>query len=249
MRSQREVTRVLELVAIGLNDCDIARRTGMPRGTVRDWRNGKRPHRPSRSECATDGHFPLPAADYAYLLGLYLGDGCLAVTHRPSVWRLRVPLDARYPGIIEECCRAMEAMFPTKRAHQARQRHSACVVVSMYSTHWLCLFPQHGPGRKHHRPIILADWQQDIVDEQHGRFLRGLIHSDGCRVIARERQANRIREAPRYVFSNRSDDIKGLFCASCDALGIRWTRPNYKEVAIYRLASVQRMDQFVGPKR
>ncbi len=142
----------------------------------------------------------------------------------------------------------MEAIFPTKRAHQAQVGHSRCVVVSMYSTHWLCLFPQHGPGRKHHRSIMLADWQQAIVDEQHGRFLRGLIHSDGCRVIARERQSNRIREAPRYVFSNRSDDIKTLFCASCDALGIRWTLPSHKEVAIYRLASVYRMDQFVGPK-
>lgn len=46
---------------------------------------------------------------------------------------------------------------------------------------WSCLFPQHGPGRKHARPIVLADWQQEIVCEHPGRFLRGLIHSDGWR--------------------------------------------------------------------
>jgi hypothetical protein len=118
----------------------------------------------------------------------------------------------------------------------------------MYSKHWPSLFPQHGAGRKHLRRIELADWQHGMVENHRGRFLRGLIHSDGCRIIARERQAGRVRDAPRYVFSNRSEDIKRLFCESCDALGIRWTRPNGKEVAIYRLASVAQMDQFVGPK-
>ena len=248
MRSQRDVRLVLELVADGLNDCEIARSTGIPRTTVRGWRRGNYPRRPGGADCSAEEHLPLPAEEYAYLLGLYLGDGCLSVNPRSGVWRLRVSMDVRYPGIINECCRAMEAMFPGKHAHTARQGDSGCVVVSMYSKHWPCLFPQHGPGRKHLRPILLADWQQSIVSDQHGRFLRGLIHSDGCRHVAVERQSNRVREAPRYGFSNRSDDIKTLFCRSCDALGIRWTRPSHKEVAIYRLASVQLMDEYVGPK-
>jgi hypothetical protein len=25
-------------------------------------------------------------------------------------------------------------------------------------------FPQHGPGRKHERPIVLEPWQLEIVD-------------------------------------------------------------------------------------
>ena len=37
---------------------------------------------------------------YAYLLGLYLGDGCLPEGPR-GVWHLRLTLDSRYPGIIE----------------------------------------------------------------------------------------------------------------------------------------------------
>lgn len=118
----------------------------------------------------------------------------------------------------------------------------------MYSKHWLCLIPQHGPGPKHRRAIVLAGWQREIVRRWREPFLRGLIHSDGCRIIAHERQAGRVRDAARYIFSNRSEDIKALFCESCDALGIRWTRPSYKDVAIYRLESVARMDQFVGPK-
>jgi hypothetical protein len=142
----------------------------------------------------------------------------------------------------------MEAIFPKQRAHRLERRHSACVEISMYSKHWLCLLPQHGAGRKHHRSIELAPLQSQIVERSTEPFLRGLIHSDGCRIIARERQAGRVRDAPRYIFSNRSEDIKKLFCRSCDALGIRWTRPSDKDIAIYRLECVARMDKFVGPK-
>jgi hypothetical protein len=50
------------------------------------------------------------------------------------------------------------------------------------------------------------------------------------------------------VFANFSDDIKGIFCGACDTLDIHWTRPNLKDIAIYRLQSVMRLDKFVGPK-
>jgi hypothetical protein len=70
--------------------------------------------------------------------------------------------------------------------------------------HWPCLFPQHGPGRKHERPILLEDWQREIVERHPGDFLRGLFHSDGCRtrnwatrVVAGER---RRYDYPRWEF-------------------------------------------------
>ena len=60
-----------------------------------------------------------------------------------------------------------------------------------WSKHWQCLLPQHGPGRKHHRPIELADWQQVVVAAHPGDFARGLFHSDGCRVVNRVRRSFR----------------------------------------------------------
>lgn len=53
----------------------------------------------------------------------------------------------------------------------------------------------------------------------------------------------------RYHFSNKSEDIKALYCESLDALGVRWTRPCAKQIAVYRKASVAILDQFIGPKR
>jgi hypothetical protein len=50
-----------------------------------------------------------------------------------------------------------------------------------YSKHWACLFPQHGPGRKHQRKIELAQWQEVIVRKYPGEFAKGLFHSDGWR--------------------------------------------------------------------
>ena len=90
-------------------------------------------------------------------------------------------------------------------------------------------------------------WQAALLATNHEAFLRGLIHSDGCRFVAHEVKAGHRRDAVRYAFANRSDDIKDLFCRSCDALGVRWTRSE-KQVSIYRKASVAILDGFIGPK-
>ena len=80
--------------------------------------------------------------------------------------------------------------------------------------------PAARPGLKHLRPITLEPWQQELVDQATEDFVRGLIHSDGCRVIANDRGVKSIR----YHFSNHSEDILGLFTGALDRLGIPWTR-------------------------
>ena len=183
----------------------------------------------------------MPAAPYSYLLGLYLGDGCISKCRR--VWRLRVVLDAKYPAIIGRCRDAIDLLMPSQRA-RVMQLPKNCVEVSLYSKHWPCLFPQHGPGRKHTRPIRLEPWQQALVDQATEEFVLGLIHSDGCRVVANDRGVASVR----YHFSNMSEDIHGLFTAALDKLGIPWTRSSKKIVSIYRKAATARLDEFVGPK-
>jgi hypothetical protein len=46
-----------------------------------------------------------------------------------------------------------------------------------------------------------------------------LIHSGGCRVVANDRGVASIR----YHFTNHWTDIRELFCAALDSLGIPWT--------------------------
>ena len=87
----------------------------------------------------------------------------------------------------------------------------------------------HRPGKKHTRPIVLGEWQQKIVDTHPGLFLRGLIHSDGCRLTnwATRPVAGELKryEYPRYFFSNKSLDILALCRAALDRLGIAYRRP------------------------
>jgi hypothetical protein len=243
----RTVDAALRLIASGKTAAEVSAATGIPRRTISDWSNGRRPTRPG-GPCDGRHDFSLsPPGSYAYLLGMYLGDGYISA-HPRDVWQLRIFCDAQYPGIILECAQAIEALFPSQRAGLRLQTRSDCVEVSLYSKHWPCLVPQHGPGRKHTRPIRLHEWQQEIVAEQRPAFLRGLMHSDGCRFVARQTYGTRTYEWPRYCFSNRSEDIKALFCETCDALGIAWRRAGPKHVYINRREAVALADTFVGPK-
>jgi len=156
MRSADEVEQALALLSQGLTLTEVARATGIPRSTVKDWRQGRGMARSRRSDCPKHDFSSLDAYAYAYLLGMYLGDGCIS-SHRRGVWRLRVSLDAAYPRIVAECASAMRAVAPGRHAHVLRRRSGRCVEVSSYSKHWPCYFPQHGHGPKHMRPMVLAD--------------------------------------------------------------------------------------------
>lgn len=243
----------LQLAERGLSATEIARVTGHARSTVREWlvKHARSPERTDRcTDCGGPRHDPdHVASDYAYLLGLYLGDGCIS-THPRGVFKLRIVLDAIYPGIVEECIEAIGAVMPANRINRRccaggfeGSQASGNIEVYAYSKAWPCLFPHHGPGRKHERPIVLAGWQADLVARHPDRLLRGLIQSDGCRFI----NTGRNWRSPRYSFSNRSEDIRGIFCDACDHLGIRWTTAPHT-VYVSRIADVARLDEFIGPK-
>jgi hypothetical protein len=182
----------------------------------------------------------LPRAPYAYLLGLYLGDGCISRVGRS--WHLRIACDTTYPANIGRCREAINAVMPRQRAGVLKQKGN-WVNVSLYSNHWPCLLPQHGPGRKHNRTIALEPWQQDIVDNESWEFVTGLIHSDGCRTVANDRGVRSVR----YHFSNRSEDIIGLLTAALDRLNIHWRRSDRYTISVYRKADTARVDEFIGP--
>jgi hypothetical protein len=57
---------------------------------------------------------PEPQGDYAYLLGLYLGDGCINRQGPESkgVWKLRIMCADAWPGLMDECRRAILAVRP-----------------------------------------------------------------------------------------------------------------------------------------
>lgn len=185
---------------------------------------------------------------YAYLLGLYLGDGLVSV-HPRGVYRLRIFLDRAYPVIVAECSTAMGLVMPASKVGVFSHKHAQMEEVYAYSRHWPHLFPQHGAGPKHMRGIALEPWQQSIVERHPGRILRGLIHSDGCRVTNKVRHPKRTYAYPRYFFSNRSHDIQHIFCQACDQLEIAWRPDGQWNISVARGEAVAAMDRHVGAKR
>lgn len=239
-----EVDRALELSRLGLSDHTVSRRLGIPRPTISRWRRD-RPDRGSRRFGP-----PHDVGSYAYILGIYLGDGCLWSRGRSAT--LEVALDAAHPGIANEVEAAMREVVPDSEVKRYVGPRS---VVRLRSSHpaWLEAFPQHGSGRKHERRILLERWQEEIVDFRPSSFLRGLIHSDGCRCINRFRTElpsgrTAVYEYSRYFFSNRSSDIRNLFCETCERIGVRWTQSNARNISVSDRSSVANLDGIVGPK-
>jgi hypothetical protein len=246
--TDHDVGEVIRLSGSGLSDYEVSRRTGVARSTVCRWRRAGPPFR-ARRPCQSR---PSDPAAYSYLLGTYLGDGCIQYSSRGSTW-LRIYLDARYPGIVAECAEAMRRSTPvTVRLYD--RINPGAIVVHATSRSWLALFPQHGPGRKHLRTIVLEPWQREITEHFPRELLRGLIHSDGARCINRfsvRLPSGRVGKYayPRYFFSNLSADIRGIFCEHCELLGIRWTQSNPRNISVSHRDSVALLDEFVGPKR
>jgi hypothetical protein len=99
----------------------------------------------------------------------------------------------------------------------------------------------------HARAMAGRDLAEFVED-----FIRGLIHSYGCRSMNRVkrsfRSGDRWYEYPRYFFTNESTDIRRLFTDALDRLGITWKQSNRKTISVARREAVARLDEFVGPK-
>jgi hypothetical protein len=254
-RSADVVLEAMRLLDEGASKKSIAKQLGISTHAIRNWASrdrgtllathaGAGAH--DREACPLIGG--LPAAEYAYLLGQYLGDGSIA-GHRGGVHRLRISCCSDYPTVMDRVEAAMGAVLPNKVGRLAR---AGCMDVNSYSKHWPCLFPQHGPGRKHTRIIELRPWQRAIVEREVREFLAGLFHSDGCRVINRvtatRKGVTKTYEYPRYFFENESTDILRICGDALDMVGAEWRFNKWNSISVARRASVGLLDEFIGPK-
>jgi hypothetical protein len=135
----------------------------------------------------------------------------------PRSERLRLSLDARYPTVVAESEALLRRVFPECRVGRVVADRGSAVMLWVYHRHLSCLFPQHGPGKKHERPIELEPWQHGLVGAAPWGFVRGCIRSDGCSFTNRTGRYAYLS----YEFRNWSTDILGIFASTCAAVGLR----------------------------
>ena len=272
VRKRAQAVAARRLSSLGTSDSHVARVLCLPRETVRDWRRGG-----WRRTDATAGQDPtcpvcigpyrrnvsrvsggdFDAAAYAYLLGLYLGDGWLS-RHRGSVYKLRIrPRRARQRERPSRATvRRAPSLLRVSRAIGVASAGKATVRRAWGALEALalsCCSP---------RQARRAGGNED-VGGAGVRLLAALARvCDRARTpraaLARADPGRRLsggyvtgsdgRAYPRYFFSNRSSDILAIFCRACDHLGLAWTRPSAKHVSIARRPDVARLDDLVGPK-
>jgi hypothetical protein len=116
MRDKQERQAVLELRDQGWNNCQIADELNIPRSTVRDIarRYADVSQLAEEDDSKSSGcRFESCHRQYAYLLGMYLGDGY--INRMPKCERLRITCDAKYPGIVKEVKQNLRDLMPENK--------------------------------------------------------------------------------------------------------------------------------------
>ena len=228
------------------DDPPLAARVPAPRQAARSAH-------PARC-CPLRRRDPSTPGAYAELLGLvprrrlHLSSDREASTRCASMRRASIVRDHRRgrSTCMRSCqARAQVASCPRSGVRRCPRRTG--------STGRAC-FRSMGRGASTSGRSCWRAWQQRDRRRAHPEpLLRGLFHSDGCRItnwtVRRLKAGPKRYEYPRYLFSNESADIIGI-CA--DALRPRsaCTGPcrDRNLLSVARDADVARLDTFIGPK-
>ncbi len=237
-------------LAEGASQRQIARELGVDKSTIHYWIK----HAFSTGTRAAEelSHLKIiewcnkHSAEYAYLLGCYLGDGHIVIM--PRTQKLSIYNDNRYPDIIQDQNIALQKIFPNNKITNYQQLYSRCLEVNVHNKFLSKLFPQHGPGKKHDRDVSLQDWQWDIVWKEPECFIKGLIDSDGSYYLQTQRNANgMVHAGMRYQFTNKSLDIIDMYLIVMDKLNISvhpTTRKNGTiNVLTQKTSEVEKLDK------
>ena len=110
----------------------------------------------------TEWH-PPDRRSYSYLLGLYLGDGCISVKARGGA-QMAIVCDTAYPDLIEDCWAALILVSMNPRVTRYVPKGQRCVRLLSAWKYWPTAIPQHGPGRHPRAVLRVLRAARDPVD-------------------------------------------------------------------------------------
>ncbi len=206
--------KIISLFESGYSDRKISMKLSIDRSTVKKYKNISSDNTPKTFSSIIDIDDNVKKF-YAYILGLYLGDGDISKYAR--TYRLRLYFHSiNDRDVIERAVYSLSKLFPKNKISTYDQLHAKCTVVSVYNSAIPELFPQHGSGKKHSRCVSLTNSQINILDKKCSKFLlAGLHDSDGSFYL----EANR----ERFMFANTSIDIINLYKELLELYNIHYT--------------------------
>lgn len=186
----------------------------------------------------------IPSKSYAYLLGMYLGDGHITQGKGKKHAILVITQNLDDDIAINDIKRHMANIFSyvTPYVHK-KKNANACDIRIGCNQNVLPLFPQHGRGAKHKRKIELTNWQKDHIRKEPWAFIKGLLHSDGSKFY------NKCNKTWTWEFKNKSQDIIDIFKWACDLVDLYYTYGKKGSVCFYKKEYVSILNEKVGEKR
>lgn len=220
-------TKAKEYFEDGLNFREISQILKVHKSTVSYWaRNSFKitnPKLPASAEalrkCCVQNK-----QHYSYIIGCYLGDGCISKLQR--TYKLRISSSTAHPDIIKQRKRSLEKIFPLNKVAVSKIKSAECVEIRVHNSGIPIIFPRHGNGAKHKRNITLEDWQSDIIYSEPECFIKGLIDTDGSYFIVNGKY--------RYRFTNKSKQIANLYMEVMSHLGIS-AKPTIKSDGVINI--------------
>lgn len=250
---ESKYVEVMKLLETGMKISDIAKLTGINRSSISNWkcRKGRGTYlTPTEGltpveylHLLRDGWSDVDAEDYSYILGLYLGDGCIYSMPRTKI--ITFTLDKKYPKLNEYTVEVLGRFFNKKPliCDRSKQNRGNAIDIKICSSKLDLIFPQHGRGVKHRRSITLSDWQINLIN--HGSLVKGLIMSDGCYYFDSHNKKH------MYSFSNKSEDIVRILSRSLTELNIAFDISKSKNsytLRVCRTSDVSKLFDLIGNK-
>ncbi len=140
--------KAISLLKSGKNPSEVARLIGISRTTIRDWNNlyvkENTPRKKSVVVYDRSGWAEVEFRAYAFILGVYLGDGYINKTkdlkNGSAVYQLRLFQDPKYIKDINEWQQKLQIIFPDNQVALSLDNNGTRY-VRLYSKELPVLFP------------------------------------------------------------------------------------------------------------
>ena len=124
-------TQAISMLRSGVSNAEVARKLNISKDTIGYWKHqdrrsiepGPDRRRSTCPRCAPE-EVTLDRQAYSYLLGLYLGDGCIgngAAMRAKGVYFLSIACADAWPGLMDACEAAIRAVRPHNQVQRVQQ--------------------------------------------------------------------------------------------------------------------------------